>query len=139
MYIPAWFSFISKDGVRVPRGDSIIECAKVADSCKKVVAIGINCTSPRFIHDLIISLRQVTRKPIVVYPNSGEVYDGLNKKWIKSGEESEEDFVSYVSKWRDEGASLFGGCCRTTPNTIRAIAKVLSDESPAASKHKFEQ
>lgn len=57
--IPAWFSFTSKDGVTVPRGDSITECAKVADSCNKVVAIGINCTAPRYIHDLIISLRKV--------------------------------------------------------------------------------
>lgn len=57
----------------------------------------------------------------------------------KSEGESEEDFVSYVSKWRDAGASLFGGCCRTTPNTIRAIAKVLSDEPSAASKPKFGQ
>ncbi|KFK39559.1 hypothetical protein AALP_AA3G259900 [Arabis alpina] len=135
--IPAWFSFTSKDGVTVPHGESIIECAKVADSCKKVVAIGINCTAPRYIHDLVTSLRKVTRKPIIVYPNSGEVYDGLNKKWIKSEGESEEGFVSYVSRWRDEGASMFGGCCRTTPNTIRAIAKVLSGESPEPSKLKF--
>lgn len=62
MDISAWFSFTSKDGVTVPSGDSVIECAKVADSCKKVVAIGINCTAPRFIHDLIISLRQVIYK-----------------------------------------------------------------------------
>uniref|UniRef100_A0A1J3E2Y1 Homocysteine S-methyltransferase 3 n=2 Tax=Noccaea caerulescens TaxID=107243 RepID=A0A1J3E2Y1_NOCCA len=135
--IPAWFSFTSNDGVTVPHGESVIECAKVADSCKKVVAIGINCTAPRYIHDLITSLRQVTCKPIIVYPNSGEVYDGVNKKWIKSEGESEEDFVSYVSRWRDKGASLFGGCCRTTPNTIRAIANVLSGESPAASKLKI--
>ncbi|KAL1197571.1 Homocysteine S-methyltransferase 3 [Cardamine amara subsp. amara] len=60
--IPAWFAFTSTDGVTVPRGDSIIECAKVADSCKKVIAIGINCTSPRFIHDLIISLLQAINK-----------------------------------------------------------------------------
>lgn len=43
----------------MPRGDSVVECAKVADSCKNVVAIGINCTAPRYIHALIISLRQV--------------------------------------------------------------------------------
>ncbi|CAN6999596.1 unnamed protein product [Brassica rapa subsp. trilocularis] len=135
--IPAWFAFTSKDGVTVPSGESIIECAEVADSCKKLVAIGINCTAPRYISDLVISLRQVTHKPIIVYPNSGEVYDGLNKKWIKSEEESEEDFVSYVSRWREEGASLFGGCCRTTPNTIKAITNVLSCESSAPSKLKF--
>ena len=41
----------------------------------------------------------------------------------------DEDFVSYVGKWKEPGASLFGGCCRTTPNTIRAISKALSEKS----------
>jgi S-methylmethionine-dependent homocysteine/selenocysteine methylase len=27
---------------------------------------------------------QVTSKPIVVYPNSGECYDGIKKEWIVS-------------------------------------------------------
>lgn len=27
---------------------------------------------------------QVTSKPIVVYPNSGECYDGMKKEWIVS-------------------------------------------------------
>ncbi|KAG6530601.1 hypothetical protein ZIOFF_012842 [Zingiber officinale] len=35
---PAWFSFNSKDGVNVVSGDSLIECASIADSCKKVIA-----------------------------------------------------------------------------------------------------
>lgn len=42
---------------------------------------------------------------------------------------SDEDFVSYVSKWHEVGASLIGGCCRTTPNTIRGISRVLHEES----------
>ncbi|XP_022739095.1 homocysteine S-methyltransferase 3-like isoform X2 [Durio zibethinus] len=68
--IPAWFSFSSKDGVNVVSGDSISECASVADSCKQVAAVGINCTPPRFIHGLILSIRKVTDKPVVIYPNS---------------------------------------------------------------------
>ena len=43
--------------------------------------------------------------------------------------ESDEDFVSYVTKWREDGAALIGGCCRTTPNTIRAIARALGRHS----------
>lgn len=42
---------------------------------------------------------------------------------------ADEDFVSYVGKWREAGASLFGGCCRTTPNTIKAISNTLSEKS----------
>jgi len=57
--IPAWFSFTSKDGINVSNGDSLLECAAIADSCKKVAAVGINCTAPRFIHGLILSLRKV--------------------------------------------------------------------------------
>lgn len=57
--ILAWFSFNSKDGTNVVSGDPIAECASIADSCKQVVAVGINCTPPRFIHGLITSIRKV--------------------------------------------------------------------------------
>lgn len=57
--IPAWFSFASKDGINVVSGDSMLECASIADSCKNVVAVGINCTPPRFIYGLVSSIRNV--------------------------------------------------------------------------------
>lgn len=59
MNIPAWFAFNSKDGVNVVSGDSLTDCVAIADSCDKVVAVGINCTPPRFIHDLILSAAKV--------------------------------------------------------------------------------
>ncbi|XP_059649466.1 homocysteine S-methyltransferase 2-like [Cornus florida] len=127
--IPAWFSFSSKDGTNIVSGDSLLECASIAHSCKQVVAVGINCTPPRFIHGLIQSIRKVTSKPILVYPNSGETYNADRKEWVQTTGVADEDFVSYVGKWFDAGASLVGGCCRTTPNTIRAISKVLSSRS----------
>ncbi|KAK3040546.1 hypothetical protein RJ639_028992 [Escallonia herrerae] len=124
--IPAWFSFNSKDGINVVSGDSVSECASIADSCKQVVAVGINCTPPRYIHGLIQSIQKVTTKPVLVYPNSGETYDAYRKQWVPTNGVADEGFVSYVGKWREAGASLIGGCCRTTPNTIRAISKTLS-------------
>nr|KJB23026.1 hypothetical protein B456_004G078000 [Gossypium raimondii]KJB23027.1 hypothetical protein B456_004G078000 [Gossypium raimondii]KJB23028.1 hypothetical protein B456_004G078000 [Gossypium raimondii] len=130
--IPAWLTFNSKDGVNVVSGDSLLQCASIAESCKQVVAVGINCTPPRFIHDLILAIKKVTTKPIVIYPNSGERYDADRKEWVENTGVSDEDFVSYVNKWCEIGASLVGGCCRTTPNTIKAIYRALSDRSPAA-------
>ncbi|KAM5552768.1 hypothetical protein ABKV19_025136 [Rosa sericea] len=122
--IPAWFTFASKDGINVVSGDSIFERASIANACKQVVAVGINCTPPRFIQGLISSIRKVTSKPIVIYPNSGETYDGFGRV--------DEEFAKIViEKWREAGASLFGGCCRTTPNTIRAISKAISNKSSA--------
>lgn len=57
--IPAWFSFNSKDGVNVVSGDSLLECASIAESCKQVVSVGINCTPPRFISGLILIIKKV--------------------------------------------------------------------------------
>ncbi|KAK3013774.1 hypothetical protein RJ639_010133 [Escallonia herrerae] len=130
--IPAWFSFNSKDGVNVVSGDSLLECAGVAESCRKVVAVGINCTPPRYIHGLILSIKKVTSKPILIYPNSGESYDPEQKVWVQNTGVSDEDFISYVNKWCEVGASLVGGCCRTTPKTIRAIYRTFANR-PAAS------
>ncbi|KAD3338260.1 hypothetical protein E3N88_33781 [Mikania micrantha] len=127
--IPAWFAFNSKDGVNVVGGDSLAECARIADSCKKVVAVGINCTPPRFIGGLISKIKKVTNKPILVYPNSGERYDAQLKQWMQNTGVAEEDFVSYVNRWCEMGASLVGGCCRTTPDTIRAIYRTLPSRS----------
>ncbi|KAK9287819.1 hypothetical protein L1049_016261 [Liquidambar formosana] len=138
--IPAWFSFNSKDGINVVSGDSVEECASIADSCKQVIAVGINCTPPRFIHGLILSIQKVTTKPILIYPNSGETYDPERKEWVQSTSTgvADEDFVSYVGKWREDGASLFGGCCRTTPNTIRGISSVLYNKSSAVTTLQFQ-
>lgn len=57
--IPAWFSFNSKDGIHVVSGDSYSECVLIAESCRNTVAVGINCTPPRFIHGLISSIKKV--------------------------------------------------------------------------------
>lgn len=57
--IPAWFSFSCKDESHVVSGDSISDCASIADSCRQVVAVGVNCTAPRFIHGLISSIKKV--------------------------------------------------------------------------------
>ncbi|KAK9206649.1 hypothetical protein WN943_016928 [Citrus x changshan-huyou] len=131
--IPAWFSFNSKDGVNVVSGDSLLECASIAESCKRVVSVGINCTPPRFISGLILIIKKVTAKPILIYPNSGEFYDADRKEWVQNTGVSDEDFVSYVSKWCEVGASLVGGCCRTTPNTIKGIYRTLSNRSSVLS------
>lgn len=41
----------------------------------------------------------------------------------------DEDFISFVNNWWKAGASLFGGCCRTTPKTISGIYRTLAKRS----------
>lgn len=125
--IPAWLSFSCKDESKLVSGDSILDCVSIANSSKHVEAVGVNCTAPRHINGLISAICKVSNKPVVVYPNSGETYDGESKQWLNSDGEEDGDFVGYVSKWRKAGASLIGGCCRTTPKTIRGISNALSN------------
>ncbi|KMT10209.1 hypothetical protein BVRB_5g119700 [Beta vulgaris subsp. vulgaris] len=127
--VPAWFTFNSKDGENVVSGDSLLECASIAEASKKVVAVGINCTPPRFIQGLILSMKKVTTKPIIIYPNSGETYDPIIKEWVQNTGVQDEDFISFVNNWWKAGASLFGGCCRTTPKTISGIYRTLAKRS----------
>ena len=86
---------------------------------EQVVAVGINCTPPRYIPDLIAELFAVTQKPIIVYPNSGEHYDATHKRW--HGLSIPAEFGTYSREWRKAGAALIGGCCRTGPAHIQQI------------------
>ena len=77
----------------------------------------------RFIWEVISELRKVTHKPIVVYPNSGELWDADKKRWLPAHEPV--DLTQAAVQWQNEGASLIGGCCRTGPDLIRAMRAKL--------------
>ena len=115
----AWFSFSCRDGHHISDGTPLADCVAAVTEIDQVVAVGVNCTAPRFIPSVIEEVRAVTAKPIVVYPNSGEQYDGVHNRWL--GESVPAEFGTYSREWRKMGAALIGGCCRTGPNHIRQI------------------
>jgi homocysteine S-methyltransferase len=115
----AWFSFSCRDGAHISDGTPIAVCAAYLDQFEQVAAIGINCTPPRFIPDLIQAVFAVTKKPVIVYPNSGETYDVERKHW--HGESVPAEFGTMSREWRKLGASGLGGCCRTRPAHIQQI------------------
>ena len=116
--IPAWFSFSCRDGAYISEGTEIAECARFLDGVPEAAAIGLNCTAPQYVEELIRAIRSETAKPIVVYPNSGEHYDATDQSWHGTAE----DFGTTAQRWYAAGARLIGGCCRTTPREIAGIA-----------------
>ncbi len=126
--VPAWFSFSCRDGRRLSDGDELAPAVAEIAGLDQVVAVGVNCTSPRFISDLIAEVRSVTTKPVVVYPNSGEPYDAAGKRWLEP--QSPVDLAAAADGWHREGALLIGGCCRTRPDHICRIRKRLLGSRP---------
>jgi homocysteine S-methyltransferase len=125
---PAWTSFSARDGTHVSEGETFAECVKFLDDFPQIVAVGINCTPPKFIRSLIKAAKAVSDKPILVYPNSGENWDAANRQWY--GETSCAAFGEQAQVWYQEGARLIGGCCRTTPEHIRTISEYLASQGP---------
>ena len=111
----AWLSFTCRDDARTCEGQRIEDCARELESFAQIVAIGVNCTAPVHITPLVRKLAATTVKPIIVYPNSGEGFDPVRKQW--TGERTVASKQA-VAGWVAAGASIVGGCCRTTPEDI---------------------
>jgi homocysteine S-methyltransferase len=95
----------------------------------RVVAVGVNCLAPT--HEAVAVLRAACpeRMHVASYPNSGEVWHGDARQWAAgdtgAGGGDEEAWAAAAGEWRDKGARLIGGCCRTTPAIIAAIRRGL--------------
>lgn len=127
--IPSWICFSCVDGENAPSGESFDECLNAINKSKKVAMTGINCAPPHFVEGLIRKFKKLTEKAIVVYPNSGEIWDGRAKRWLPSRCSDDESFALLALRWRDAGAKLIGGCCRTTPSTIQGIYNAVKGKS----------
>ncbi len=118
--INAWISFSCRDEAHVSEGQRLEDCVRLVQASPHVAAVGINCTSPKFIPALIGEAKKATNKPVLVYPNSGETYNASVNDW--DGHPVYESFGEEAKEWFRAGARLIGGCCRTTPEDIREIA-----------------
>lgn len=119
--IGAWVSFSARDAQHICYGERFAECAAEVAAHPQVIAVGINCTAPQHILGLVRAGRDATGAPIVVYPNSGETYHAGENRW--SGASACAAFGLQAREWHAGGARLIGGCCRTTPDDIREVAR----------------
>jgi homocysteine S-methyltransferase len=117
----AWVTFTCRDGAHTSAGDAIADCARLLDAEPQVVAMGVNCVDPALVTSLVRTMAAATRKPIIAYPNSGEVWNAAARCW----EGTATRFTAYLGEWIGAGASWLGGCCRTTPADIRVVRAVV--------------
>lgn len=122
----AWFSFTLKDANHLSDGTPLKEVIDYLNNVDQVVSVGINCIALEEVTAALTVLQTLTRKPLIVYPNSGEQYDPTTKQWHKNHQHNC-TFKNQLPTWLKLGAKLIGGCCQTTPKDIAEIADYLKN------------
>jgi homocysteine S-methyltransferase len=118
--VPAWLSY-TIDGTTTRAGQPLSEAFAVAADVPEVVAVGVNCCAPDDVLAAVRIASEVTGKPVVAYPNSGEQWDGARRTWTGASAWS----AGLAPRWADAGAHIIGGCCRVRPWDIEALALTL--------------
>jgi homocysteine S-methyltransferase len=118
--VPAWLSYTIA-GATTRAGQPLADAFAVAAGVPEIVAVGVNCCAPADVESAVQVARQVTGKPVIVYPNSGEEWDGRRRTWIGKGQWS----TDLAPRWAAAGARIIGGCCRVHPDDIAALASTL--------------
>ena len=116
------FSY-SEDGRTVtgtdPQTATILLDAMGAD------VIGVNCSlGPEQLLPIVKIISQNCRAQVSVQPNAGMPY-------LENGETKfpmdAENFGKFAPKLIEAGATFLGGCCGTTPDHIRELAKTINE------------
>lgn len=113
------------NGGRTIMGNSAQDCAKVLTDGGADV-IGANCgdIDPTQMAAIVSLLRSATKLPILAQPNAGKpkLIDDKTVFEMLPGE-----FTAGIKECIRAGAKLVGGCCGTTPEHIRAVARLLDE------------
>lgn len=87
-------------------------------------AIGCNCsTGPEGMVDIVSEMKRYAKVPVIAKPNAGlpKMIDG--KTVFDMGAK---EFGKFGSIFVENGVSLVGGCCGTTPQHISEISKTIA-------------
>jgi homocysteine S-methyltransferase len=123
--VPAWLSY-TIDGTATRAGQPLADAFAVAAGVPEIVAVGVNCCAPADVLAAVALAREVTGKPVIVYPNSGEGWDAHRRTWVGSSRWS----ADLAPQWVAAGARIIGGCCRVRPEDIAALARAVGRRLP---------
>ncbi len=108
--------------------------AAVTLSSLGVDALGVNCSlGPDELQDVVKTMLDYSSVPVAVQPNAG-------LPSIENGEAvykiTPDLFAKSCEFYADNGVLIFGGCCGTTPEHIKAVKNMLLGKKPVEFKAK---
>lgn len=122
----AWVSFSLRAGdheqVQISDGTPLARAIAPLLGHPRVAALGCNCVGPaEVLPALLLLARETDGLPLIAYPNSGERWHA--RAWA-GAETPPDEFVALARAWLAAGARVIGGCCRTRPEHIAALARL---------------
>lgn len=97
-------------------------------------AIGLNCSlGPDRLAPLLRELCENTPLPVIAKPNAG-LPDPVDGHYDMDAAA----FANVLAPMADAGVSVFGGCCGTSPDYVRALAQRLKGKTPVSRGFKRE-
>ena len=105
-----------------------VEASLISIAHAEPLIVGLNCSlGPDEMEPFVEELARVSPYYMSAYPNAG-LPDPLSPTGFP---ETAETFAPKVAKWAENGwLNVVGGCCGTTPDHIRALAKLTQKFSP---------
>jgi homocysteine S-methyltransferase len=127
-----WLSYQCRDGSSTAAGEPIEAAFAIGSGVAGLVAIGVNCTAPRFLPSLMeLAMTVGDDLPRIAYPNGGDAWDAVSRRWVARDTSGAFDAAS-VATWTDLGATWLGGCCGTTPADIAALTATIQRGAESA-------
>lgn len=104
-------------------GGNAVEAALALESAG-ASAVGINCSvGPDQLVSVVRNIKEAVSIPVIAKPNAGmPVIDDKGNAVYSMGAA---EFAKHMKVLVENGASIIGGCCGTTPEYIKAVAEIL--------------
>ncbi|MEQ3695965.1 MAG: homocysteine S-methyltransferase [Pseudomonadales bacterium] len=115
--VAAWISLSCKNDQQLADGTQLHPIIEKLNTLDNLVAVGVNCCAPDLAGKLAAWLRTATDKPLIIYPNLGQIYNATTKEWSGEGG-SLTDTINHVVA---SGTSLVGGCCEVDAKAIAEL------------------
>ena len=104
-------------------GGNAVEAALALESAG-ASAVGLNCSvGPDQLVSVVRNIKEAVSIPVIAKPNAGmPVIDDKGNAVYSMGAA---EFAKHMKVLVENGASIIGGCCGTTPEYIKAVAEIL--------------
>lgn len=133
---PVFVSFTCDSSGRTITGTDVAAALLIMQSLG-VDAFGLNCSvGPEDMLKQLKRLKPYAEVPLIAKPNAGmpEIQDGKTVYRCLP-----EEFTACASAFAGAGVAIFGGCCGTTPEHIKALSKAVQGVKPNLPDMKYRE